>query len=197
MAEDAKLEKEILAELKKDFPLMKESLKEVNLSHFSSFREGGNFKITYAWRLANCSQQVSFVKYRNAGKSIKADPNRYAGICIHLAHPLPEFKITANTENDKFLNLYLPNSVKVKTVPAFNHKYILESTDPGTIEQIIGIDFINKIMTVQDLNVEVKDNKCLIYGVHPFNYDSCKVMFQLAEDIVKMDHSSQVTAITN
>jgi hypothetical protein len=187
MAEDAKLEKEILAELKKDFPLTKESTKEINLGQFSSFRQGGNFKITYAWRLANCPQQVSFVKYRNARKTTTPDPSRYAGVCIDLAHPLPEFKITANTENDKFLNLYLPNSVKVKTVPAFNHKYILEATDGGMIEQKIGIEFFNKIMSVQDLNVEVKDNKCLIYGVYPFNYDSCKVMFQLAEDLIKMD----------
>ncbi|WP_343672487.1 hypothetical protein [Chitinophaga sp.] len=187
MAEEAKLEKEILAELKKDFPLTKESTKEVNLGHFTSFRNGDHFKITYAWRLANCVQQVNFVKYRNTGKS---DKSRYAGVCINLAHPLPEFKITANTENDKFLNLYLPNSVKVKTVPAFNHKYILEATDAGTIEQTIGIEFFNKIMHVQDLNVEVKDNKCLIYGVYPFNYDSCKVMFQLAEDIVKKDQAN-------
>lgn len=192
MAEDAKQEKEILAELKKDFPLTKESIKEINLGQFSSFRQGGNFKITYAWRLANSLQQVSFVKYRNAAKSNAADNSRYAGVCINLAHPLPEFKITANTENDKFLNLYLPNSVKVKTVPAFNHKYILESTDPGTIEQVIGIEFFNKMMTVQDLNVEVKERKCLIYGVHPFNYESCKVMFQLAEDIVKMDRVQQL-----
>ncbi len=47
-------------------------------------------------------------------------------------------------------------------------------------------------MTVQDLNVEVNENKCLIYGVHPFNYESCKVMFQLAEDLVKTDRVQQV-----
>lgn len=188
MAEEAKLEKEILAELKKDFPLTKESTKEVDLGQFSSFHHSDHFKITYAWRLANSLQQVNFVKYRNVGSR---DKSRYAGVCINLNHLLPAFKITANTENDKFLNLYLPNSVKVKTVPAFNHKYILEAADAGTIEQLIGIEFFNKIMSVQDLNVEVKDNKCLIYGVFPFNYDSCKVMFQLAEDIVKMDQTIQ------
>ncbi|WPQ66023.1 hypothetical protein SIO70_14265 [Chitinophaga sancti] len=188
MAEEAKLEKEILAELKKDYPMTKESTREINLGHFSSFRNGDNFKITYAWKLTNSLQQVSFVKYRNVAKK---DKSRYAGVCIELTHLLPEFKITANTENDKFLNLYLPNSVKVKAVPAFNHKYILEAADAGTIEQTIGIEFFNKMMSVQDLNVEVKDHKCLIYGVYPFNYDSCKVMFQLAEDIVKMDQPNQ------
>lgn len=183
MAEDAKQEKEILAELKKDFPLTKESKKAIDLSQFSSFRRGDNFRITYAWRLTNAAQKVNFVKYRNSLATPDED-HRYAGVCIHLDHTMPPFTIRANTTGDKFLNLYFPDSVKVKTVPAFNHKYILESTLGSAIEQTIGADFFNLIMTGEDLNVEVNNDKCLIYGLKPFSYNDCKVMFQLAQEII-------------
>jgi hypothetical protein len=189
MAEDAKQEKEILAELKKDFPLTKESKKAIDLSQFSSFRIGDNFKITYAWRLTNTAQKVNFIKYRNS-LAIPDEDLRYAGICIQLDHTMPAFTIRANTTGDKFLNLYFPDSVKVKTIPAFNHRYILESTLGSAIEQTIGVEFFNLIMMGEDLNVEVTNNKCLIYGLKPFSYIDCKIMFQLAKEIIERNSAT-------
>ncbi|SFO53094.1 hypothetical protein SAMN05428949_5601 [Chitinophaga sp. YR627] len=196
MAEDAKQEKEILAELKKDFPLTKESIKEIDLSQFSSLHRGEHFRVTYAWKFTGFLQRVYFVKYRNSHKTtttpmladqaFPADATmKYAGIYIKFDQPMPDFIIRANTQGDKFLNLYFPNSVKVKTVPAFNHKYILESEESGTIEQVIGVDLFNTMLIAGDVNVEVKDNKCFIYGLQPFGYDYARLLISIATDVIK------------
>jgi hypothetical protein len=192
MAEDAKQEKEILAELKKDFPLTKESIKEVDLSQFSSLHRSEHFRVTYAWKFTGFLQRVYFVKYRNSHKTTPADQTlpadttlKFAGIYVKFDQPMPDFIIRANTQGDKFLNLYFPNSVKVKTVPAFNHKYILESEESGTIEQVIGVDLFNTMLNAEDVNVEVKDNKCFIYGLQPFGYEYARLLINIAGDIIK------------
>ncbi|MBW8683585.1 hypothetical protein [Chitinophaga rhizophila] len=204
MAEDAKQEKEILAELKKDFPLTKESIKEVDFKHFPSFHRSNNFRITYAWRFTDFSPRAYFAKYRNSYKVNTAAQqtdqhelpatatHKFAGIYIKFDYVMPDFIIRANTQGDKFLNLYFPNVVKVKSIPAFNHKYILESLDAATIEQVIGQDIFAMLMNEQDLNIEVKDNKCLIFGLTPFSYEYCKTLILLAQELIKRNLESNI-----
>jgi hypothetical protein len=196
MAVDEMQVKGLLNKLKKDFALTAESTKGINLGHFPSFNKGDNFKIIYAWKFPHPLQSIYLVKYRNSYNINIVAPQLGAhsphtktfnclGLYTRLDHTIPDFTIRPNTLADKFVNLFLRHSIKVKEFQEFNHKYLLESPNSSTIEQVIGGDFFNLMFDTNDLNVEVRDNRCWIFCLKPLDYHYCRVAIQLSEEIVK------------
>jgi hypothetical protein len=196
MTEDEKQIKKVLNRLKTDFSLTAEPTKGLNFDHFSSLNKGDNFSIIYAWKFSLPLQSIYLIEYQNSYRLNISAPElgphsphtkTFKCFCLYIKpdHTISDFIIRPNTLADKFVNLFLHRSIKVKELPAFNHKYILESPDSGTIEQVIGVNFFKLMSDTNDLNVEVKDNSCLIFCLNPLDYYSCSIMIQLSEEIVK------------
>jgi hypothetical protein len=186
--------KEVLSRLKDEFNLVSGSIADVSFNDFMLFNKGDNFKIIYAWKL-EAFESVYLIEYKNSYRvnsveaqleyRINTSTSRYLGCFIKSNFVIPNLVIRPNTLADRLVRLFLQNGIKIKANPAFNKKYLLESEQPFKAVQALDIDFYNLITDTNTLNLQVKNNQCLIFDYKPLDYHNCRVMIQLAQTILK------------
>lgn len=177
MSDEELVLKQTLLNLKDSWNLIPDKKRQVNLDNFTSLTKGDALHTIYSWQCPDVSLNTYLVEYDNSYRLniVKAEKDyspslrvsRYLCCYTTFDHDFPDFVIRPNNFADRLANLFLRNQVKIKAVPDFNHKYILESAKEAIIEKFLGDTLLKLVLETDKVHIEVRNNKCLVFFHEP------------------------------
>lgn len=188
--------KQKLTDIKTCWTLIPDNTYQLSINNHTLLTQGDIFKILYKWQCPDISPDTFIVEYDNSYRLnvVKAETDynspsvrvaRYLGCYVSFENDFPDFIVRPNSLADQLANLFFRNYVKVENPKSFNHKYVLESTDINSIEDLLGSALFELIQDTYEVHIEVRKNKCFIFFLEPawanMSYGN---MLQIAKELV-------------
>ena len=175
----------------KDFKISNE-IPDLNI--FTIISKGDAYKIRSCWKINNSSNSTYVIYYYNSYRLnvVSADleyrpklvTSEYLCCYVSLTVSIVDTIIHPLNFADKILNLIFHENIKINHNDKFNTKYVLRSVDKDAILNILTKSFIDSMVLYDDLYIEIKDNKALIYYLRLIQEDDCLTLTKIAEELL-------------
>jgi len=165
-----------------------------NFDRFTTINKGGYFSLRRCWRIDNSPNAylVSFYNsYNNAAAKGSLDYHSristYLGSFVQFDINVPDTIIQPFTLAERLMDLLFHENIHLNNHPVFNKKYILHSTDKTLIVQILTDELINEIGSYDGLNIEIRNNTCVIYFLSPVKESDGPILVSIAKKMTELN----------
>lgn len=167
-----------------------------DFNRFSTLPKGDSFKLKNCWKFPGISEQVYIVSYSNSYRlaSVKAEieyspynvTSDYLAAYIIFNNDVPDTIIQPITFAEMVMNILFHQNIKIPNHSAFNKKYLLQSFDKERIVEILTIGAIEILEIQEDLNLEIRNNECLIHFLRPIQEDDGLTLVNIVKKLINI-----------
>lgn len=166
---DDKSFKNLLKEIKKEFPLTKAA--KPNLRYFGILRAGKFFRISYAWHLSenpnilivSIFNSYGFHTAGSTGGRYNEEPYKTIVALVKYNYSIKDSHIRLKDSEDKIYNLFFRNPLKIPDNKDFNKMYVIHSNEQlKFINWLIMNDLPNKALGMEGLEIEFQEDTILL-----------------------------------
>lgn|GEM_PF-5902412 len=163
--------------------------------NFTMLNKGYAFKIRSCWKIINFDTPTYFISFYNSYRINVVKPwleyrpllstSIYCGCCIKCTQGVfPDLIIQPKSLTSIVMNFIFHYDVKIQMNQDFNRKYIIQSTERDKIQLLLTTDFFDAVGSVNDLHIEIKNSKCLIYFIRPAREGDGDILLNAAKELI-------------